>query len=96
MRAQDPRYALAVMAMAVANPQATADEVPVLENEDNGCRRGGLYQRRTPRCTHCRMDNHTNEECGEVPKSAGNSTGMGSGKSIDKAVLLRRKRTLSY
>ena len=42
MQAQDPRYALAVMAMAVADPEATADEAPVLENEGNGCRRGGL------------------------------------------------------
>ena len=30
--------------------------------------RGGRYQPYTPRCTHCRMDNHTTEDCGKAPK----------------------------
>ena len=36
MQAQDPHYAPAVVAMAVADPEATADEAAVLENEDMG------------------------------------------------------------
>ena len=36
--------------------------------------RGGRYQPYTPRCTHCRMDNHTTEECGKAPRSSGNTT----------------------
>ena len=36
--------------------------------------RGGRYQPYTPKCTHCRMDNHTTEECGKAPRSNGNST----------------------
>ena len=36
--------------------------------------RSRRYQPYTPRCAHCRMDNHTIKECGKGPRSNGNTT----------------------